>query len=1274
MLATVHAAHADVHWDDSPDFTLDLSPARGVGWSDSGDFGIDLRLVHRVWGDSNAFGVSSPGGVGTHRVVGLTASYGGVFAQGVDVINTITATVDWAGRTPSMVVFQLNGAMTTVPTSSSTAQTTYNMASALAYSSGGTRNDLLAYAVAADGSASPPVWLNLYGLALPQWATSELTKPGNHPPGQPRVGWRIEPLTGKLTFFGEVELLKDPNDGDGKVSIPESIPEVGGEYGLDLSPFTFGWELSAQPRFGDGAGLTGSFGLSGSWGAEVKAGSRRRGEVSATLSGAGEFYPQFRLTDVSAELAGSFTFLSQRWPLLCGPPTFCCHTGYCPYFQLSIKPEIAGTVGMEEGEPALIAGLKFRNAALDLAVTVAGTVGAGSEGSIYYIAGTIGGRPSVTLQYPGDASSMCLNEYVQQAQFDLLARFVVECAWWRIERNMTFNIFRCPDGGQYLVGTPIGEPQFDLVDRGYLHAAEGYCVFPPAGQRSVGALPDPILNVGTGPTPALATASDRGLLLFVSDNPSQPTGRHQEIYFARWTGASWTANALLTDNDRPDFEPAAAIDSGGTEVAVWVQAPTPTGSETGPRDILPGCEIVYSKYVGGNWTAPQAITNNGYADLLPWFEKLPGGGLRVCWVSSATNAVPVWHDERIAPLLDVMAADWDGSAFGTSYAVTTGLQTASPPGVARSTTTEFMTYLLDTDNDSGTAEDREVVVRSRDLGQAWGPDVQLTTDALSDTSAQIAVDTSGNALVVWVKGMVPVTLPDLTETSVDQLWFSTWAGGGWTAPALAFENDGITEAKLIRNDAGRLLIFWVAASPEFADLYYSVFDSNLTQWGVPQQVTHDQGAETMTALSESGGNILAAFVKRRIDLVSDPNGLPQIGLSDIYLLQHVPAQDLFVAAGDISFTPDPVVPGQSANVCANVHLSGDFTTADVSVSFYDGDPAASGVLIDSTTIPLILPGQAQPACVSWTVPNDGQAHQVFVVVDPANTIPETDDTLNNNASRGLFAPDLRNSAPSVTAYPSPDSVLVGCTIRNDGNAIAGESALEVRQDSPAGPVVYSTQLPPVPAGGSSSVQFAWDVTSLPIGTYTLVFLTDASNAVVESNETNNLASLLVRVMGDLQAEPWSATYDGANAQVVVRNVGAKPMAVTVVRATQYGQTLAEAPLGALAAGDSATVTIPIAGPIPAGLILLTANPDSDGSDEVSLLNNAAYAAVAANPDMNCDGVVNTDDIAHFVQALLDPAGYAADHPACNGLLADMNADGQANGGDIQLFINRLYAP
>ena len=82
--------------------------------------------------------------------------------------------------------------------------------------------------------------------------------------------------------------------------------------------------------------------------------------------------------------------------------------------------------------------------------------------------------------------------------------------------------------------------------------------------------------------------------------------------------------------------------------------------------------------------------------------------------------------------------------------------------------------------------------------------------------------------------------------------------------------------------------------------------------------------------------------------------------------------------------------------------------------------------------------------------------------------------------------------------------------------------------------------------------------------------------------------------------------------------------------------------------------------------LLIAGPlGSDGLFIVSLSQKG---------DLNCDGVVDTGDVAPFVLALLDPAGYAAQYPDCDVSRADVNVSGTADGLDIQPFVDLLLAP
>jgi len=61
-------------------------------------------------------------------------------------------------------------------------------------------------------------------------------------------------------------------------------------------------------------------------------------------------------------------------------------------------------------------------------------------------------------------------------------------------------------------------------------------------------------------------------------------------------------------------------------------------------------------------------------------------------------------------------------------------------------------------------------------------------------------------------------------------------------------------------------------------------------------------------------------------------------------------------------------------------------------------------------------------------------------------------------------------------------------------------------------------------------------------------------------------------------------------------------------------------------------------------------------------------------NMNCDSLINTQDLFGFITALTNSEGYESIYPACNLQNADVNMDGLVNGRDIQVFVDILVAP
>ncbi|MCK6483806.1 MAG: hypothetical protein HUU22_06365 [Phycisphaerae bacterium] len=77
-------------------------------------------------------------------------------------------------------------------------------------------------------------------------------------------------------------------------------------------------------------------------------------------------------------------------------------------------------------------------------------------------------------------------------------------------------------------------------------------------------------------------------------------------------------------------------------------------------------------------------------------------------------------------------------------------------------------------------------------------------------------------------------------------------------------------------------------------------------------------------------------------------------------------------------------------------------------------------------------------------------------------------------------------------------------------------------------------------------------------------------------------------------------------------------------------------------------------------------------DDVAIFDYTCVDSIVLG-DMNCDGVLNADDVAPFALALIDPDAYADAFPGCNILRGDLTADSATDGEDIDAFLRALLS-
>ncbi|WP_367128698.1 CARDB domain-containing protein [Saccharothrix sp. HUAS TT1] len=226
-----------------------------------------------------------------------------------------------------------------------------------------------------------------------------------------------------------------------------------------------------------------------------------------------------------------------------------------------------------------------------------------------------------------------------------------------------------------------------------------------------------------------------------------------------------------------------------------------------------------------------------------------------------------------------------------------------------------------------------------------------------------------------------------------------------------------------------------------------------------------------------------------------------------------PNPDLTIAS--LTSSPANPVETDAVTLSATVRNTGTAAAPASSVAFSLG--GASG------TAPVAALAAGASATVAFAAGRLAQgAHQATATVDPANTVVEQNDA-NNTASAQVVVgqapgPDLRvlgfTSNPPNPAAGAQVTFTV--QVNNRGTTASGSSVTRVV----AGGATLNTTTGAIAAGATANVAItgSWTATS---GGATITATADATNTVVETNETNNSFSRAI-VVGRGAAVPYTS--------------------------------------------------------------------------------------------------------------------------------------------------------
>jgi hypothetical protein len=284
----------------------------------------------------------------------------------------------------------------------------------------------------------------------------------------------------------------------------------------------------------------------------------------------------------------------------------------------------------------------------------------------------------------------------------------------------------------------------------------------------------------------------------------------------------------------------------GNAIAVWEQLSTVNNIVT--RNILA------NRYVAGSGWGTAVIIGAGTD------PQLVSVGARTppqIAVDTQGNAIVVWELQAVGDIrINIWANRYVvGSGWGTASRIQTGTDVGHAPQIAFDASGNAWAVWQDL-NISGRYT---IVANHYVVGTGWGVSarVEAHTD-VNDDSPQVAVDASGNALVVWRES---------TPGNVDgKIWANRYVtGSGWDTPTLIqTESAGDARDQRIAFDSnGNAIAVWTQTN--ITGIYHVVVNrySMGSGWGTAAHLeTADDGVSRPQVSFDNNGNAFAVWEQR----------------------------------------------------------------------------------------------------------------------------------------------------------------------------------------------------------------------------------------------------------------------------------------------------------------------------------------------------------------------------------------------------------------------------
>lgn len=295
--------------------------------------------------------------------------------------------------------------------------------------------------------------------------------------------------------------------------------------------------------------------------------------------------------------------------------------------------------------------------------------------------------------------------------------------------------------------------------------------------------------------------------------------------YSKGQGTSWPAWEWVGPHNNGGYtNPAIAVDGQSTAHVVWA------GGGGSPYDIY----YAY-KPVGGGWSAPENLSNEGYNTVKPSISVDGQGRLWVAWQASLSDT-----DEEIFVRSKPAGGGWE-----PVMRITNRPSSDQDPSLA--VDSSGVPHLVWRSTDPGNWE----IIYTRYVGGNWTAFENISASSPGSHFPRLAADTNGNVYVDWEE-----------ETGGDQFRTAVrrWNSGVWGARSFASAaGEKALYPSISADNAGTVYVVWTDYRSSPTEVYFNHSTDFGATWLGDENVSRNGTSSFFPDVAAQAGGVAHIF-------------------------------------------------------------------------------------------------------------------------------------------------------------------------------------------------------------------------------------------------------------------------------------------------------------------------------------------------------------------------------------------------------------------------------